>query len=58
MYVEEKRGYKIGEGGKKKGILRVLDDVFVQLKLDHAGGACTCMWNVEVCGRILSTEVT
>ena len=56
MYVEEKRGYKIGEGGKKRGTMKVLDDVFVQLKLDHAGGTCTC--NVEVCGRILSTEVT
>ena len=53
MYVEgeEKRGYKIG-GGKKKGTLRVLDDVFIQLKLYHAGGTyilphtctCTCMW--------------
>ena len=41
---EKKRGYKIGEGGKKREILRVLDDVFVQLKLDHAGGTCTCMW--------------
>ena len=50
---EERRwGRKVGGGDRgrgrerreKRGTLRALDDVFMQLKLEHAGDACTCMW--------------
>ena len=31
------------EEREKRGTLRVLDDVFIQLKQEHAGDVCTCM---------------
>ena len=32
------------EGREKRGTLRLLDNVFIQLKQEHVGDVCTCMW--------------
>ena len=31
------------EGREKRGTLRLLDNVFIQLKQEHVGDVCTCM---------------
>lgn len=48
----EEEGRKAGGGDsgrgteerEKRGTLRVLGDVFIQLQHEHAGDVCTCMW--------------